>query len=81
MPDYVPRVLDNIREKMVYVEDVKSVWMAYRLMDEESKRITIEAELDQYMPSIHIQAIELKLSEGSGPIPFYLATLSKSLSL
>ena len=46
MPDYVPRVLDNIREKMVYVEDVKSVWMAYRLMDEESKRITIEAELD-----------------------------------
>ena len=35
------------------------IWIKYRLLDEESKRVAIEAELNKYNPNIQIPEIDV----------------------
>ncbi|MEE4247765.1 MAG: hypothetical protein V2I33_20375 [Kangiellaceae bacterium] len=51
-PELYSETLETLYEKINSGEDPKATWIAFRLMEEESQRIAIEGEMNNYIPAL-----------------------------
>lgn len=47
-------IIDVLSSKVRNLEDLDAVWLAYRLVEEESKRLCIEHKLGEVLPLVSL---------------------------
>ena len=54
-------MLDIITEQIDEPDDPTLIWLAYRLMDEESKRISVEHQVESLLPKLDFALCDYSL--------------------